>query len=76
MLRHIVRRGGVTCTTAQSIDVDLFPKLKESVRMARFEELEDAVAEQVRMYERGGGGGGRWGWWGRCLAAESVEVGD
>ena len=58
-------------------DVDLFPKLKESVRRARFEELEDAVAEQVRMYERGGGGGGGGGgWWGRCVAAESVEVGD
>ena len=37
-------------------DYDLFARLKENMRVVRtevLEELEDAVAEQVRLYERG-----------------------
>ena len=39
-----------------SCDCDLFPRSKENVRGVRiedFKELEDAMAEQVRLYERG-----------------------
>ena len=36
-----------------SCDVDLFPTLNENMQEVGFEELEDAVAEQVRMFERG-----------------------
>ena len=46
-------------------DYDLFPRLKENMRVVSFEdleELEDAVAEQVRMYERG------------CLATGNTEA--
>ena len=37
-------------------DYDLFPKLKENIRKIRYsdiEELEAALATQVRVYERG-----------------------
>ena len=37
-------------------DIDLFPRLKENMRGVRFEdseELEEVMAEQVQLYERG-----------------------
>ena len=43
------------CPDFSPCDFELFPRLKENMRRVKFEdleELEDAVAEQVRRYER------------------------